>query len=68
MTTSTANPIPAVQASPAVLSDHAMALLRRSLELLDRMTPGNVAHHRGNIHLMLSAVIAEAEGKRITPS
>jgi uncharacterized damage-inducible protein DinB len=42
----------------------AIAMLQRSRDLLDRMTPGNVAHHRGNIHLMLSAVQAEAEGKR----
>lgn len=47
------------------LSPRSIALLNRSRELLDRMTPGNVSHHRGNIQLMLSAVLAEAEGKPI---
>lgn len=68
MTPSPADPAPTAPASPTVLSDRSLACLKRSRELLDRMTPGNVAHHRGNIRLMISAVIDEAEGKQRTPS
>jgi len=52
-----------LSASPVRLSATAMSCLRRSIELVERITPGNCSHHAGNIRVMLRAVLDEAERK-----
>jgi hypothetical protein len=37
--------------------EQVLRLLGRSLELIERITPGNVTHHAGNIRVMLSGAI-----------
>ena len=43
------------------LSGTSLQCLRRSLELIERITPGNCSHHKGNIRVMLKAVLDEVE-------
>jgi CBS domain containing-hemolysin-like protein len=45
------------------LTRRGISLLENSIEVLKRMTPGNVAHHRANAEMMLYAVLSEAKGR-----
>lgn len=46
---------------PVRLSATSVQCLRRSVELIERITPGNCSHHAGNIRVMLKAVLEEVE-------
>lgn len=43
------------------LSKTSVDCLRRSIELVERITPGNCSHHAGNIRVMLKAVLSEVD-------
>lgn len=43
------------------LSGTAVQCLRRSIELVEKITPGNCSHHAGNIRVMLKAVLEEVQ-------
>lgn len=47
------------------LSGTSLQCLRRSLELIERITPGNCSHHKGNIRVMLKAVLDDVESPNI---
>jgi len=51
---------------PVRLSATSVQCLRRSVELIERITPGNCSHHAGNIRVMLKAVLEEVESSSWT--
>ena len=60
MSTSQTQPVGSIH-ERVRLSPNSIGCLRRAAELSERITPGNCSHHRGNILLMLRAVLAEVE-------
>lgn len=50
------------------LSKTSVDCLRRSIELVERITPGNCSHHAGNIRVMLKAVLSEVDESPNAPA
>lgn len=42
-----------------LLSDSSLERIRRNLELIQKITPGNCSHLAGNIRVMLDAVLTD---------